>query len=462
MTAPASSLPAAPTLPPGAASGRPLSIAVVGTGIAGLSAAWLLSSRHDVSVFEADSRPGGHSHTVDVPRPGGAARPVDTGFIVYNEPSYPNLTALFTHLGVPTRASEMSFAVSLDDGALEYAGRDLAGLLAQPGNLLRPRFWSMLRDLVRFYRVAAADRQRGALADDTSLDDYLAARGFGAPFRDDHLYPMAAAIWSQPAEAIGRFPAASFIRFCENHRLLQLTGRPVWRTVEGGSRAYVQRLCGALGSRLRLDSAVRELRRGEDGVQLRLDAGWHPRRFDAVVVATHADDALALLADPSDDERRLLGAIPYRRNLAVLHRDPALMPRRRAAWSSWNYVGPRGAADAPTVTYWMNRLQGLDPREPLFVTLNPRRQPRPEHLVRTDVYAHPVFDVGALAAQRELWRLQGRTRTWYCGAWFGHGFHEDGLQAGLAAAEALGGVRRPWRVADESGRIHLAPSPVSA
>ncbi|WP_235510100.1 NAD(P)/FAD-dependent oxidoreductase [Variovorax sp. Root473] len=434
-------------------------IAVVGTGIAGLSCAWLLCGRHEVTVFESEPRPGGHSHTVDAPGRDGTV-PVDTGFIVYNEPAYPNLTALFRHLGVPTAASDMSFAVSLDAGRLEYAGTDLRGLFAQKRNLARPRFWAMLRDLLRFYREAPRDAQ---VAGDQALDDYLDAHGYGRAFRDDHLYPMAAAIWSTPAAQVGRHPVAAFVRFCENHGLLQISGRPVWRTVVGGSREYVRRLSQPFVDRIQLDHAVLELHREPTGVRIRTSAGWWPERFDQVVLATHADCSRALLDAPSAAEQALLGAFPYTRNLAVLHRDPALMPTRRTVWSSWNYLGTRGSAAAPTVTYWMNRLQPHLPQdlpqgpaaEPLFLTLNPATAPRPEHLIRTEVYDHPVFDAAGMAAQRQLWQLQGLRRTWFCGAYFGAGFHEDGLQAGLAVAEALGGVRRPWRVAQESGRIHL-------
>nr|WP_297531788.1 FAD-dependent oxidoreductase [uncultured Roseateles sp.] len=444
--------------------GRRLRVAVVGAGISGLSCAWLLSQRHEVQVFEADGRVGGHSHTVDAPC-GLLQVPVDTGFIVYNEPAYPNLSALFRHLDVPTRASDMSFAVSLNDGALEYAGTDLNGLFAQRGNLIRPRFWGMLRDLMRFYREAPRD---AAACGDLPLDDYLDARGYGRAFRDDHLYPMGAAIWSSSAADIGRYPVAAFVRFCENHGLLKLTDRPVWRTVEGGSREYVRRLVRNFEDRLHRDEPVIAVAREPDGVRLRTRRGsWTPS-FDHVVLATHADQSLRMLTAPTAQEQRLLGAFPYTRNLAVLHRDPALMPRRRAVWSSWNYLA--GQADdpirlPPTVTYWMNRLQPHLPQGrsavPLFVSLNPSVAPRPEHLIRTDVYEHPRFDAGSIAAQRELWSLQGRQRTWFCGAYFGSGFHEDGLQAGLAVAEALGGVRRPWTVENESGRIHL-PGTVSA
>lgn len=445
--------PDAPPPPTRAPEGAALDIAVIGSGISGLSAAWLLSQRHRVTVYEADARPGGHSNTV-LAGAGAGAVPVDTGFIVYNEPAYPNLTALFAHLGVATQPTEMSFAVSLDGGALEYSGSGLRGLFAQPANLLRPRFWAMLRELVRFYRQAPADAERFGLQ---PLDRYLDARGYGRAFRDDHLYPMAAAIWSTPAARIGDYPTEAFVRFCENHHLLSLGARPRWRTVSGGSVRYVARLVAGIAEPLRLDSAALAVRREPDGVHVHAEGQAAPRRFDHVVIATHADQALRLLPDASGAETRLLGAFGYTRNRAVLHSDPALMPRRRAAWSSWNYAADRRDGGAPCVTYWMNRLQGIADATPLFLTLNPAREPAPEHLVRSEVYEHPVFDAAALRAQDALWSLQGQRRTWFCGAYFGAGFHEDGLQAGLAVAEALGGVRRPWQVADESGRIRLRP-----
>jgi predicted NAD/FAD-binding protein len=426
-----------------------LDIAVVGSGISGLSAAWLLSRRHRVTLFEADDRIGGHSHTVMA---GGT--PVDTGFIVYNEQTYPNLTALFRYLDVPTRPTEMTFAVSLDRGRLEYSGTDLGGLFAQRRNLVSPRFWSMLRDLERFYRHAPRDlSSMGSLG----LGDYLDGLGCGAAFRDDHLYPMAAAIWSTPVGDIPDYPAAAFVRFCENHGLLKLGRRPVWRTVYGGSREYVARLTRSFADRISPATPVRRIRRSTAGVEL--DFGDGAKRFDHVVIATHADQALAMLDDADALEHRTLSAFSYRRNEAVLHSDPSLMPRRRRVWSGWNYASEGGeGAPALSVTYWMNRLQGLPDDQPLFVTLNPIRPPDPSLVHRRDTYDHPVFDAAAGAAQTRLWSLQGARNSWFCGAYFGAGFHEDGLQAGLAVAEQLGGVRRPWIVAGESDRIQVTRS----
>jgi uncharacterized protein len=436
-------------------------IAVIGTGISGMSAAWLISQCHNVTVYECDRRVGGHSNTVTVESANGPIA-VDTGFIVYNEETYPNLTALFDHLKVPTQPSNMSFAVSLANGDLEYSGNNLSGLFAEKRNLFRPRFWSMLRDLQRFYREAPRDL---AVLEEfhTTLGDYLDAGAYGSAFRRDHLIPLAAAIWSAPTRAILNYPAASFIRFQDSHGLLRLHNRPQWRSVLGGSRAYVERLTQSYSDRIRLSAAVTALQRNADGIKVR-DCNGRVETFDDVVIATHADQALALLDDATAQERRLLGAFRYSRNIAVLHSDPALMPKRRAVWSSWNHIGPASDdddPDCPTVTYWMNLLQNIPRETPLFVTLNPQRTPHNEW--HRQIYEHPLFDSAAITAQRHLWSLQGLRNTWFCGAYFGAGFHEDGLQAGLAVAETLGGVRRPWTVANESGRIALdrLPMPVS-
>ena len=425
-----------------------LSIAVVGAGISGLSAAWLLSRRHAVTLYEADARLGGHTHTVEAE---GAA--VDTGFIVYNEPNYPNLTALFRHLEVETAPTDMSFGVSLDGGALEYSSTNL---LAQRRNALNPRFLKMLLDVMRFYREGRRippELETGGLC---RLDDYLRRQGFGRAFQEDHLLPQAAAIWSASLRDIREFPAAALLRFFDNHGLmLPVAKRPVWRTVVGGGARYVEKLAAGVSGEILVGRPVRAIHRGPEGVGIE-DATGEVRGFDQVVIGAHADQALRMLAAPSAEERELLGAFRYSRNRAVLHRDPALMPRRRGAWASWNHVGRRGADGG--VTYWMNLLQPLASDRPYFLSLNPEQDPA--DALHDQVYEHPLFDGPAMLAQRRLWSLQGRRRTWFCGAYFGSGFHEDGLQAGLAVAEQLGGVHRPWLTPDPSGRIFLdAPVP---
>lgn len=442
-------------LPPAHARRR---VAVVGSGVSGLSCAWLLAKDHDVTLYEADDRLGGHSNTVDAPSPGGPVA-VDTGFIVFNEANYPNLTALLAHLEVPTKPALMSFAVSIDEGALEYCTQGLAALFAQKRNWASPRFWRMIGDILRFQKEAPL--QLPALeASGETLNAWLGRCGYGPMFRDAYLLPQAAAIWSCTLEQMSDYPAAAFVRFYMNHNLLTYDLRPTWRTIDGGSRQYVSRLARALAGRIVTGARITAVGRDQTGATLRMADG-SVERFDDVVLAVHSDQALRLLETPTADERRLLGAIAYKPNRAVLHRDLSLMPRRRKAWAAWTHMGRSDRAGEGGVTYWMNELQSL-PGPPLFVSLNPSREPDPTLVLGEWDYEHPVFDAAAVAAQKALWSLQGVGGVWFAGAWFGSGFHEDGLQAGLAVAEQLGGVRRPWSVPNESGRIHLRrPAPLS-
>ncbi|MBO9590527.1 NAD(P)/FAD-dependent oxidoreductase [Devosia sp.] len=424
-------------------------IAVIGSGVSGLSAAWMLSKTNDVVLYEAEDYVGGHAHTVDVPGTG----PVDTGFIVYNDRNYPNFVAMMRHLELESVSTEMSFSASLDQGTFEYCGEGLAGMLAQRRNAFRPRFWTMLRDLIRFYREAPSVIERPDLHGMT-LDEYLRAQRYSRSFVDDHLLPMAAAIWSSSANDIRSYPLLAFVRFFESHGLLLLTARPLWRTVRGGSRVYVNALLKQFAGEVRLSSPVAKVFRDATGVTVR-DRNGSEDRFDRILIATHADQALRMLDEPAKDERELLGAFEYTKNLAVLHADASYMPRRKKVWCCWNYISSAEAEGKPLcVSYWMNKLQHLEGRD-LFVTLNPPDNPR-EEIARFE-YTHPLFDAKAIAAQENLWRIQGHRNTWYAGAHFGRGFHEDGLQAGLAAAEDMGALPRPWIVPDQSGRITLAP-----
>ncbi len=433
----------------------PRKVAVVGSGISGLSAAWLLDRSTDVTIFEAEGRLGGHSNTVDVVTDIGTV-PVDTGFIVYNERNYPNLVALFDTLGVPTDASDMSFSASVNNGAFEYSGTSVAAMLGQKSNIVRLRFWQMVGDILKFYR-RAPEWLRRSDAEDMTLGDYLDAEGFSQSFVDNHILPMGAAIWSTTAKEMRSYPLVAFIRFFESHGLLSLSNRPVWRTVKGGSREYVRRITDDFTGDIRLNSPVASINRLiHGGVEVRTKNG-ECETFDQVVIATHGDQALSMLADANLDEKQLLECFKYTRNLAVLHSDTALMPRRKSVWSSWNYIGDdlQHTGKQLCVTYWMNRLQNLDPQLPLFVTLNPCRPVKSETVHACFEYTHPLFDTAALTAQKEMWRIQGRGGVWFCGAHFGSGFHEDGLQSGLAVAEQIGGIKRPWTVAGESARIHL-------
>lgn len=413
-------------------------IAVIGSGAAALGAAWLLQRNHDVTVFEKNAHVGGHANTVEV-----SGIPVDTGFIVYNERNYPNLIRMFAELEVPTQATDMSFGVSVDGGALEYSGGGLGGLFGQPSNLVRPRFLGMVADILRFYREAPA--LLTGKGDGPSLGEYLDRGGYGRAFIDDHLLPMAAAIWSAPCHTMLDFPAVSFVRFCANHGLLQVTGRPRWRTVTGGSREYVRRITAGLQGRIRLGNPVATVRRHDHGVSV-VGRDGCSEPFDEVVIGAHADEALTMLGDSTREERDVLGAFSYQENLAVLHSDPALMPVRRRVWSAWNYLGRAGEDGARNlcVTYWMNRLQSLPERLPLFVTLNPVSEPRHELVHQSFTYHHPVFDGAAMAAQKRLDCLQGANRTWFCGSYFGYGFHEDAFTSGLNVAKRLG-CTAPWQ-----------------
>ncbi len=437
---------------------KKLNIAVIGSGIAGLSAAWLLSRHHRVTLYEADSHLGGHANTIDVDMPDGRIA-VDTGFVVYNERNYPNLTALFRHLGIATEATEMSFALSLDAGAYEYAGSGAKGFFGQWRNLARPDHWRLVIDISRFFKTARGRVDCYPAA--VTLGTFLRRERYSDVFVHDHIVPMGAAIWSTTMDGMLAFPARNFIDFYANHGMLQFKERPDWRTVTGGSRHYVERLVADGGFEVQRNNPVQRVVRQQTYIHIS-DGRGVVRPFDHVVIATHADQATKLLDEPDPLEAKLLGEFHYQTNRAVLHRDRRWMPRRKRLWSSWNYLKRRtGVEDSLCVTYWMNRLQNLKTQTNLFLTLNPAGEIHPKAIEAVFDYDHPVFSASAMEAQKSLWAIQGTRRTWFCGSYFGYGFHEDGAQSGLAVAEQLGQLRRPWQVAGESDRIHL-PDPAAA
>lgn len=411
----------------------PLRIAVVGAGISGLVAAHVLSQRHEVTVFEAEPRLGGHTHTVDVDVDrSGRSVPVDTGFIVFNDRTYPRFCALLDRLGVARRPTTMSFSVHCERTGLEYNGTSLNSMFAQRRNLLRPRFWGMLRDILRFHRDAEAFARGGA-----TLRDVLAQGRYGREFGEHYLVPMMAAIWSAEPERLLGMPARFFVRFFANHGMLQVSDRPQWFTVAGGSRSYLEPLARPFAARLRLGCPVLRIDRGPSGVTVHAQAVGG-ESFDAVVLATHSDQALALLAAPSAREQAILGAIPYQENDVVLHTDRSLLPRRRLAWAAWNYRIPLVPQRRVAVTYCMNILQGLDCDAIVNVTLNQTAAIAADRVLRRFTYHHPVFDEAGVRAQAAVDGIQGGQRTWFCGAWCGFGFHEDGVAAALRVTADFG------------------------
>ncbi|KQW38910.1 NAD(P)/FAD-dependent oxidoreductase [Rhizobacter sp. Root404] len=419
-------------------------VAVIGSGISGLSVAHALAGEARVTLFEAGDYFGGHTHTVDLTLDG-VTHGVDTGFLVLNERTYPQLLRLFDELGVPIAKSEMSFSVQVPGHGttrdLEWSGCDLNTVFAQRSNLLRPGFWRMLADLLRFNRLATALAARDALAGEQAIGDFLDEHRFGREFREWYFLPMIGCIWSCPVDQMLRFPVATMLRFCHNHGLLQVANRPQWYTVRGGARTYVEKMLRAVPD-ARLATPVRSVRRVEGAVQVTSRDGTE--RFDDVVLASHSDQSLALLADPSEAEAAVLGAIRYQRNRALLHTDTALLPSRRSAWAAWNYE--RAATHAPEqasvcLHYLLNRLQPLPFTTPVVVSLNPVREPRAELVHAEFDYAHPVFDAAAIRAQQRVGELQGERNTWFCGAWTRYGFHEDGLMSGQAV---VAGLRQAW------------------
>jgi uncharacterized protein len=424
---------------------KSLKIAIVGSGISGLAAAHALNGYADITLFEAGSYFGGHTHTVDITLPtvkGAVTHGIDSGFLVFNERTYPHLIQLLADLGVETAKSDMSFSVQVPQkkGALEWSGSNLSTVFAQRSNLLNPRFWRMLRDLMRFNKLATQIAKSGAESQLMQpLEEFLKSNRFSAEFRDWYLLPMLGCIWSCPTSQMLQFPVATMVRFCHNHGLLQVNDRPQWWTVAGGAKHYVEKIVANMADK-RLNSPVHSIARDSQGVHIVTSAG--SERYDKVIIATHSDQALKVLQQPSQAETKALSAIHYQANTAVLHTDANVLPQRKAAWAAWNYERVQLDPNQPDhanvcLHYLINKLQPIPFEQPVVVSLNPTKPIAPEHVLGTFDYAHPVFDLAAIKAQADIPALQGQQNTYFCGAWTGYGFHEDGLKSGLAAAEQL-------------------------
>lgn len=410
-----------------------MKIAIIGSGISGLTCAYLLNRQHDIQVFEASSWIGGHTHTVDV-QVEGRTYAIDTGFIVFNDWTYPQFITLMDRLGVASKPTEMSFSVRAP--GLEYNGNTLNSLFAQRSNLLSPGFWGMLRDILRFNKAAVRDLQTQRIAADTTLGAYLQAEGYGTRFIDHYIVPMGAAIWSMSLADMLGFPLAFFVRFFNNHGLLSVTHRPQWRVIEGGSSAYIKPLTASFAERIHTDCPVTRVERDDSGVTLHSPRG--SERFDQVVFACHSDQALQLLAQSSAAEREILGALPYADNDVVLHTDTGRLPERALAWASWNYRLGEPGQQLAAVTYNMNILQGIDSPTTFCVSLNQSDRIDPAKVLARYRYAHPQYSLAGVAAQQRWAELNGQQRSWFCGAYWANGFHEDGVASGVRVAQAFG------------------------
>lgn len=433
-----------------------MKIAIIGSGISGMSAAWLLAKQCDITLYEKDDRIGGHSNTVQLPVSPNNPRQIgiDTGFIVFNDRNYPNLVALLDHLDVASHATDMSFSVSRNQGEFEYAGSSLQSLFAQRKNLVSPDFWRMLRDIKKFYQKAP-ELLSEDIPDDMTLGDYLDQNHYSDIFKYDHLLPMGAAIWSTPMDQMLAYPLSAFLNFCHNHGLLQIRNRPTWRSIIGGSQSYIDKITASYKDNIRLNAAVTSVFHTDNGIIVE-DRHGDQARYDHVVFASHPDQTLDMIQQPTQAERDCLSAFSYQPNIAILHTDTKLMPQRRQTWSSWNYLSDTNPENTNIcVTYWMNCLQKLETQTDYFVTLNPTEMPDQHKIIRSFLYHHPLFNADTLKAQHDIWQIQGKRGLWFCGAYLGHGFHEDGLQSGLTIAEKITHSRRPWQTDRAHDRLYM-------